>query len=102
MEIETIPYDFRAALDDVLSLFQDKSREKHVELASLVQEAVPERVTGDPQRLRQVLMNLVRSEWETRKRPGQASRRLWKRRRIVGSVWRHTGTREERGLSETW
>ncbi|GAQ87094.1 histidine kinase [Klebsormidium nitens] len=59
MEIETIPYDFRAAVDDVLSLFQDKSREKHVELASLVQDAVPERVTGDPQRLRQVLMNLV-------------------------------------------
>jgi histidine kinase 2/3/4 (cytokinin receptor) len=60
MEIENIPYDFRAAVDDVLSLFQDKTREKNVELASLVQDAVPERVTGDPQRLRQVLMNLVR------------------------------------------
>lgn len=67
MEIENIPYDFRGAVDDVLSLFQDKSREKHLELASLVQEAVPERVTGDPQRLRQVLMNLVsgaRGEWQ--------------------------------------
>lgn len=61
MEIENIPYDFRAAVDDVLSLFQDKTREKNVELASLVQDAVPERVTGDPQRLRQVLMNLVRT-----------------------------------------
>jgi histidine kinase 2/3/4 (cytokinin receptor) len=66
MEIENIPYDFRAAVDDVLSLFQDKTREKNVELASLVQDAVPERVTGDPQRLRQVLMNLVRIVSEAR------------------------------------
>ncbi|XP_020576264.1 probable histidine kinase 6 [Phalaenopsis equestris] len=59
LEIEAVPFDLRAILDDVLSLFSAKSREKGIELAALVSNSVPEVLTGDPGRFRQIITNLV-------------------------------------------
>eukprot|EP00271_Cylindrocystis_brebissonii_P004484 TRINITY_DN1615_c0_g2_i1.p1 TRINITY_DN1615_c0_g2~~TRINITY_DN1615_c0_g2_i1.p1 ORF type:complete len:937 (-),score=128.73 TRINITY_DN1615_c0_g2_i1:5158-7968(-) len=59
MEIDSIPFDVRSELDDVLSLFAEKVRSKGVELAGLVQLAVPNIVVGDSGRFRQVIINLV-------------------------------------------
>ncbi|CAD5165126.1 probable histidine kinase 4 [Musa acuminata AAA Group] len=59
LEIEAVPFDLRSILDDVISLFSSKSREKGIELAVFVSDKVPEVVTGDPGRFRQIITNLV-------------------------------------------
>lgn len=59
LELEAVPFDLRSILDDVLSLFSEKSRNKGIELAVLVSDKVPQIVMGDPGRFRQVLTNLV-------------------------------------------
>ncbi|KAI5678054.1 hypothetical protein M9H77_09004 [Catharanthus roseus] len=59
LELEAVPFDLRAILDDVLSLFSEKSRRKGIELAVFVSDKVPEIVMGDPGRFRQVITNLV-------------------------------------------
>ncbi|KAL1832770.1 histidine kinase 4 isoform X2 [Daucus carota subsp. sativus] len=59
LELEAVPFDIRSILDDVLSLFSEKSRHKGIELAVFVSDKVPEMVMGDPGRFRQVITNLV-------------------------------------------
>uniref|UniRef100_A0A0A8YVL2 histidine kinase n=1 Tax=Arundo donax TaxID=35708 RepID=A0A0A8YVL2_ARUDO len=59
LDLESVPFDLRSILDDVISLFSSKSREKGIELAVYVSERVPEIVLGDPGRFRQIITNLV-------------------------------------------
>ncbi|KAJ6351093.1 hypothetical protein OIU78_007092 [Salix suchowensis] len=59
LELEAVPFDIRSILDDVLSLFSEKSRNKGIELAVFVSDKVPEIVVGDPGRFRQIITNLV-------------------------------------------
>ncbi|XP_039069508.1 histidine kinase 4-like isoform X2 [Hibiscus syriacus] len=59
LEMESVPFNLRSILDDVLSLFSEKSRSKGVELAVFVSDKVPEMVMGDPGRFRQIITNLV-------------------------------------------
>ncbi|XP_024403116.1 probable histidine kinase 6 isoform X1 [Physcomitrium patens] len=59
MEIETVPFDIREELDNILSLFEEKVHQKKLEISALVHDSVPRWLYGDPGRLRQVLINLV-------------------------------------------
>ncbi|CAM6097552.1 unnamed protein product [Calypogeia fissa] len=59
MELESVPFDLRMELDDVLCLFEDKVHQKQIEVCALVHDTVPGTLYGDPGRLRQVLINLV-------------------------------------------
>ncbi|XP_058081823.1 histidine kinase 3 isoform X2 [Magnolia sinica] len=59
LELETVPFDVRAVLDNVISLFYDKSQEKGIELAVYISDQVPEILNGDPGRFRQIITNLV-------------------------------------------
>ncbi|XP_020589142.1 probable histidine kinase 5 [Phalaenopsis equestris] len=59
LELEAVPFDVRAVLDNVLSLFSDKSQAKGIELAVYISNKVPEVLIGDPGRFRQVITNLV-------------------------------------------
>ncbi|GAB4825284.1 Histidine kinase 2 [Ancistrocladus abbreviatus] len=59
LELEAVPFDVRAILDNVLSLFSGKSHEKEIELAIYISCQVPEVVVGDPGRFRQIITNLV-------------------------------------------
>lgn len=59
LELEAVPFDLRSILDDVLSLFSEKSRHKGLELAVFVSDKVPDIVMGDPGRFRQIITNLV-------------------------------------------
>ncbi|KAK9284454.1 hypothetical protein L1049_023627 [Liquidambar formosana] len=59
LELEAVPFDPRAVLDHVLSLFSGKSHKKGIELAVYVSDQVPEVVIGDPGRFRQIITNLV-------------------------------------------
>jgi signal transduction histidine kinase/DNA-binding response OmpR family regulator len=59
MELEVIDFDVRTVLDDVAEMIATAAHEKALEVATLIQPNVPERVAGDPGRLRQVLINIA-------------------------------------------
>ena len=59
MRLETIDFDLRMAVEDVVALFAERAHEKGLELASLVDYDVPTALEGDPGRIRQILTNLV-------------------------------------------
>jgi signal transduction histidine kinase/DNA-binding response OmpR family regulator len=59
MELEVIDFDVRTVVDDVAEMIAPAAHEKSLEVASLIQPDVPQRVAGDPGRLRQVLINIA-------------------------------------------
>jgi PAS domain S-box-containing protein len=59
LDLETIDFDLRATLDDLIDILAMRAHEKRLELSCLVDPDVPSRVQGDPGRLRQILTNLV-------------------------------------------
>ena len=59
LEMETIEFDIRTCIDNVGEMLGAKAHDKNIELAILIHPQVPERIQGDPGRLRQVLINLT-------------------------------------------
>jgi PAS domain S-box-containing protein len=59
MEYEHIDFDLRCSVEEVMDLLSQKAHNKGLEMALLIQSQVPERVNGDPGRLRQILLNLL-------------------------------------------
>jgi two-component system, sensor histidine kinase and response regulator len=59
LDIENIELDMRSNVDDVGSIMAFQAAAKSLELVVNVDPGVPERVLGDPQRIRQCLLNLV-------------------------------------------
>jgi CheY-like chemotaxis protein len=59
LSLETIDFDLRTVVEEVLELLAAQASAKGIELALLLPASVPTWVAGDPGRLRQILMNLV-------------------------------------------
>jgi CheY-like chemotaxis protein/HPt (histidine-containing phosphotransfer) domain-containing protein len=59
LELETQPFDLRAAIEDGLDLLAAKASEKGIDLAYQVDDGIPAQVLGDVTRLRQVIVNLL-------------------------------------------
>ncbi|HEY7491581.1 MAG TPA: response regulator [Candidatus Tectomicrobia bacterium] len=59
LELETVDFELRVTVEDVLELLAEKAYSKGLELVCLAQADVPTWVAGDPGRLRQILTNLV-------------------------------------------
>ncbi|MBF0498598.1 MAG: response regulator [Candidatus Riflebacteria bacterium] len=59
VEIEHIDFDLRSSAEEALEMLSEKAAEKNIELALLIKTGLPERVNGDPARIRQVLLNLL-------------------------------------------
>jgi len=59
LELEETEFALPALLADVLDMFAQQAASKRIELASLLPTNIPARVIGDPERLRQVFVNLV-------------------------------------------
>jgi signal transduction histidine kinase/CheY-like chemotaxis protein/HPt (histidine-containing phosphotransfer) domain-containing protein len=59
VELESIPFDVREVAEQVAQTFSPAAARKGLELGCVVNAAVPAKVVGDPERLRQVLSNLV-------------------------------------------
>ncbi len=59
LDLEMIDFDLRQCLDDVGDLLAVRASEKKLELILCVHPDVPQRVRGDPGRLRQILLNLM-------------------------------------------
>jgi two-component system, sensor histidine kinase and response regulator len=59
LELETLNFNLRQALEQTVDLFAEQAARKNIELALDMHPSLPVAVRGDPSRLRQVLMNLV-------------------------------------------
>jgi two-component system sensor histidine kinase/response regulator len=59
LQIETIDFDLRSAVEETVGLLAERAHGKGLELASLVDADVPTALRGDPGRIRQVLVNLL-------------------------------------------
>ncbi|MBE2212556.1 MAG: response regulator [Opitutaceae bacterium] len=59
LHIESVPFDPRTAVEDVLELMSSAAQAKALELAWWADDDVPPALIGDPTRYRQVLTNLV-------------------------------------------
>jgi len=59
IELEEIDFDLREILDNVCELLAIRAHEKRLELACRIMPQVPTNLRGDPNRLRQILTNLL-------------------------------------------
>ena len=57
--LEVQPFDLRSCIEESLDLVASKATEKGLNLAYIFQENVPKMIIGDPNRLRQILVNLL-------------------------------------------
>jgi PAS domain S-box-containing protein len=58
IELEHTALDLREMLEDVIRLVAIQAHAKNLEVTAKVDPAVPERITADPARVRQILLNL--------------------------------------------
>ena len=59
MTLEAIEFDLRELIDEAMALFSEQVRAKGLELSCCFGIGCPDRVIGDPLRLRQIILNLV-------------------------------------------
>ena len=59
LELESQPFSLTTLVEDIVELLGPRAQAKGLEIASDVDERLPERVLGDATRLRQVLLNLA-------------------------------------------
>ena len=59
LDIETIDFDLRATVEDVVDLMSVRAADKGLEIGTNASPSVPDRLSGDPMRLRQILTNLI-------------------------------------------
>ncbi|TDB37711.1 MAG: response regulator [Actinobacteria bacterium] len=59
LEVESVPFDLADVVEKTVSVLGIRAREKDIELLSRIAPGTPTKIKGDPDRLRQVLTNLV-------------------------------------------
>jgi PAS domain S-box-containing protein len=59
LTLEVIDFDLRDAVEDTVEMLAERAHKKAIELVCCLEPTVPERLRGDPVRLRQILTNLV-------------------------------------------
>lgn len=59
MSLEAIDFDVRQTVEDAVNLMAEKAHGKQIELITQIAPNIPARLNGDPNRLRQVLLNLL-------------------------------------------
>src|SRR5919202_6598260 len=59
MQLESIDFELDSCIESVVDVLATQAHEKGLELAIWVESDVPKQLQGDPNRLRQILLNLV-------------------------------------------
>ncbi len=59
MELEKVPFEFEKVVNDAVGLFRLSAEKKGLEMTVDFDRTIPDQLTGDPFRLRQVISNLV-------------------------------------------
>ena len=57
LEIESVPFELEAVIDNVVNLVGEKAESKHLELLCSIDPEVPKNLVGDPLRIGQILIN---------------------------------------------
>ncbi len=58
-DLDSIPFNLRDSLDETMKSFGARAQQKGLELICDVAADIPERLLGDPGRMRQILVNLI-------------------------------------------
>lgn len=58
LDFETLDFDLRLSLEEMIEVITFKAREKGIEIACFIHPDVPALLKGDPGRLRQIILNL--------------------------------------------
>ncbi len=58
MSIELVEFSLPGLIDDVMNLLQMQARDKQIEF-NVIKDKLPDRVISDPNRLRQILINVI-------------------------------------------
>jgi signal transduction histidine kinase/DNA-binding response OmpR family regulator/HPt (histidine-containing phosphotransfer) domain-containing protein len=59
LNVESVPCNVRQVVEDVADLVAESAHRKGLELVTFIDPALPERLIGDPGRLRQIVLNLA-------------------------------------------
>ncbi|MGV8843154.1 MAG: 7TM diverse intracellular signaling domain-containing protein [Pseudomonas sp.] len=59
LELDDVPFDLKALADNCLRLFRAKAHQQNIELIDFIQPQVPRLISGDPARLKQILLCLL-------------------------------------------
>jgi len=59
LELETVNFNLFETLDDVMGLFAESAQKKGLELICRIDREMPAKLRGDPNRLRQIITNLI-------------------------------------------
>ncbi|MEW6998344.1 two-component sensor histidine kinase BarA [Colwelliaceae bacterium BS250] len=59
MQIESIPYNFRTSIDEVITLLAQQAHQKSLEFSIAINSKMPNSLIGDAMRIKQVLINLI-------------------------------------------
>ncbi len=59
LELEILPFDLHALMEETVRSLNILAKDKGLSLALDIHETVPQNITGDPSRLKQILMNLI-------------------------------------------
>ncbi len=59
LSLESIPFNLREVVGEAVKSFAYRASEKQLELAYSIEAGIPDRLIGDPVRLRQILLNLL-------------------------------------------
>ena len=59
MELESIQFQLRDSVNEVMTLLAPSAHDKQLELSIYINPQVPDHLTGDPTRFKQVLINLL-------------------------------------------
>jgi signal transduction histidine kinase/HPt (histidine-containing phosphotransfer) domain-containing protein len=59
LELEHHPFELHTCIEEALDLLAPKAAEKHLDLAYIVEDAIPKILVSDVTRLRQILVNLI-------------------------------------------
>lgn len=59
IELEAIEFSFIDLLDEALDLFRERTKSKGLYLRLYMDESVPNRISSDPTRLRQIFINII-------------------------------------------
>ncbi|MDZ7630308.1 MAG: histidine kinase dimerization/phospho-acceptor domain-containing protein [Gemmatimonadaceae bacterium] len=87
LELEALPFDVGQLVEDATSLLSENAIRKGIVLACRLDPAVPNAVIGDPNRVRQVLINLIANAVKfTRSGGGGGRTRAAPRKRTTGML----------------
>lgn len=59
LDLNMIDFDLRTVFDDCINLLSEKAGQKQIALQTIIDPVIPAMLVGDPDRLRQILLNLL-------------------------------------------